>query len=312
MSDQDYFTARIPADVDRPDVVVARLTFRQVAIIAGVGGACYLVFTAARRAVPHAPLLLIAAPLALVVLVAAAVVLATRDGISGDRFLLAALAHARRPRLLVNPLIGAESVPLPSILPKAWRAAQGPAPAPLQLPADGVDAVGIVSLREHGHAGIAAASTVNFSLRTPGEQNALVAGFGRFLNSLSGPVQILIRTRRLDLTALVDDLEDTAGALPHPHLEAAARDHAAFLTQLGAGQQLLSRQVLLVAREPSAGGGSEAGARIARRHQEAAAALTGAEVRIVAFTPAGTSALLADAVTGPGADAFADPTRLGA
>lgn len=40
MFDQAYFTARIPADVDRPDAVVARLTFRQVAIIGSVGGAC--------------------------------------------------------------------------------------------------------------------------------------------------------------------------------------------------------------------------------------------------------------------------------
>lgn len=294
---EEYLTARIPADVDRPDVVVARLTFRQVAIIAGVGGACWLIFTAARRAAPHAPVLVIAAPLALIVLVAAAVALANRDGLSGDRFLLAALAHARRPRLLVNPAIGADPVPLPSILPKAWRSGQGPAPVPLELPADGIDEVGILSLREHGHAGIAAASTVNFSLRTPGEQNALVAGFGRFLNALSGPVQILVRTRRLDLTALVADLEHAAGGLAHPHLEAAARDHAAFLAELSVRQQLLSRQVLVVAREPAVGGSAEAGARIARRQQEAAAALTGAEIRIVSFTPAGISALLADAVT---------------
>ena len=294
---EEYLTARIPADVDRPDVVVARLTFRQVAIIAGVGGACWLIFTAARRAAPYAPVLVIAAPLALIVLVAAAVALANRDGLSGDRFLLAALAHARRPRLLVNPAIGADPVPLPSILPKAWRSGQGPAPVPLELPADGIDEVGILSLREHGHAGIAAASTVNFSLRTPGEQNALVAGFGRFLNALSGPVQILVRTRRLDLTALVADLEHAAGGLAHQHLEAAARDHAAFLAELSVRQQLLSRQVLVVAREPAVGGSAEAGARIARRQQEAAAALTGAEIRIVSFTPAGTSALLADAVT---------------
>jgi hypothetical protein len=296
---EEYLSARIPADVDRPDVVVARLTFRQVAIIAGVGGACWLIFTTVHRAAPHAPVLVIAAPLTLLVLAAAAVALATRDGLSGDRFVLAALAHARRPRLLVNPVIGADPVPLPSILPKAWRQAQGPLPAPLELPADGIDEVGILSLREHGHAGIAAASTVNFSLRTPGEQNALVAGFGRFLNALSGPVQILVRTRRLDLTALVGDLEHAAGGLAHPHLEAAALDHAAFLAELSARQQLLSRQVLVVAREPAAGGSAEAGARIARRQQEAAAALTGAEVRIVSFTPAGTSALLADAVTDP-------------
>ena len=167
--------------------------------------------------------------------------------------------------------------------------AQGRAPASLALLAVGVDEAGILDLREHGHAGIAACSTVNFSLRTPGEQNALVAGFGRFLNSLSGPVQILIRTRRIDLSTLVADLEHAAGGLEHPALEAAARDHAAFLAEISARQQLLGRQVLLIAREPSAGGASEAGARISRRHADAGAVLGGAQVQVSAFTPAGTA-----------------------
>jgi hypothetical protein len=299
MSDQEYYTARIPADIDRPDVVVGRLNFRQLAIIAATGAPCWLVFTAVHKAAPRAPMFVVAAPLVLVVLVAALIALGTRDGISGDRFALAALAHFRRPRLLINPAIGADPMPLPTVLPAAWRKAQGRPPASLVLPAGGVDEAGILDLREHGHAGIAACSTVNFSLRTPGEQNALVAGFGRFLNSLSGPVQILIRTRRIDLSTLVADLEHAAGGLEHPALEAAARDHAAFLAEISSRQQLLGRQVLLIAREPSAGGASEAAARISRRHAEAGAVLGGAQVQVSAFTPAGASALLADAVTDP-------------
>jgi hypothetical protein len=307
MSDQEYYTARIPADIDRPDVVVGRLNFRQVAIIAATGAPCWLVFTAVHQAAPRAPMAVVAAPLVLLVLIAAGIALGTRDGISGDRFLLSALAFTRRPRLLTNPAIGATAMPLPTVLPKAWRKGQGRPPASLVLPAGGVDEAGILNLREHGHAGIAACSTVNFSLRTPGEQNALVAGFGRFLNSLSGPVQILIRTRRIDLSTLVADLEHAAGGLEHPALEAAARDHAAFLAEISSRQQLLGRQVLLIAREPAAGGASEAAARIARRHAEAAAFLGGAQVHVAAFTPAGATALLADAVTDPHPHAHRSP-----
>ena len=144
---------------------------------------------------------------------------------------------------------------------------------------------------------LASCSTVNFALRTTGEQNALVASFGRFLNSLSGPTQILVRTRRMDLTGLVADLERDAGALPHPALEDAARDHAAFLADLGAHQQLLGRQVLLVAREPAAGGAEQAAARLSRRHAEAAAALAGAQVTVAPYTSEGAYGLLADALT---------------
>ena len=80
---------------------------------------------------------------------------------------------------------------------------------------------------------VAAASTVNFALRTPAEQHALTAAFGRWLNSLRGPVQILIRAQRVDLSAMAAALREAAPALPHPALEAAALDHAGFLGQPG-------------------------------------------------------------------------------
>lgn len=291
---EEYYTARIPADIDRPDAVVARLTFRQVAIIAGTGGGCWLIFTAVHRAAPHLPATVLLAPLVLALTVAAGIALGTRDGISADRFLLAAMRHARRPRLMAHAPEGIP--PMPSILPKAWRNAAGPRPSPLVLPAAGVDGAGVLDVREHGYAQIAACTTVNFALRTGGEQNALVQGFGRFLNSLSGPTQILVRTRRMNLSALVSELEGVAGALPHPQLEDACRDHAAFLADLSRHQQLLGRQVLLVAREPHAQAASDAGLRLARRHAEAGAVLAGAQVAVVPFTPAGAYGLLADAI----------------
>jgi hypothetical protein len=290
---EEYYAARIPADIDRPDAVVARLTFRQVGIIAGTGAGCWLIYTAVHRAAPHLPIAFLLAPLVLLLTFAACIALGTRDGISADRFLLAALHHARRPRLMVHAPEGI--LPMPSILPKAWRAAAGPRPAPLVLPAAGVDGAGVLDVREHGYAQIAAATTVNFALRTGGEQNALVQGFGRFLNSLSGPTQILVRTRHMDLTDLVAELEQAAASLPHQQLEDACRDHAAFLANLSTRQQLLGRQ-LLIAREPQAGAASDAGLRLSRRHAEAGAVLAGAQVSVVPFTPAGAYSLLADAI----------------
>jgi hypothetical protein len=92
---------------------------------------------------------------------------------------------------------------------------------------------------------------VNFALRTPSEQEALVASFGRYLHSLTAPVQILVRTERLDLSGQITELLARAGGLPHPALEAAAMEHADYLTQLGEQTDLLRRQVLLVLREPT-------------------------------------------------------------
>lgn len=86
---------RIPADVDRPDRILAGLTARQLVILAVTGLVCYLGYAATRPLLPP----LVFAVLAFPVLVAgAALALGRHDGIGLDRLTAAALAHARTPR----------------------------------------------------------------------------------------------------------------------------------------------------------------------------------------------------------------------
>ena len=167
---------------------------------------------------------------------------------------------------------------------------------------------GVIGLGDGGAAVAAAVSTVNLALRTPAEQDALTAAYGRWLNSLTGPVQILIRAGRADLTGAIADLEDTAPALPDPALEAAALDHAAFLAELADGRDLLTRQVLLITREPRRparrsprrGGGLRA----AQRTAEAARLLSAADLTVSALDGGQVTALLT-AAADPGADIHA-------
>ena len=100
--------------------------------------------------------------------------------------------------------------PTPAFLTPAAPGGAGPLPAPLRLPVAGVRADGIVDLGADGLAVICRASAVTFSLRTPAEQEALVAGFARFLNSLGEPVEILVRAEPVDLTPAIDALLDAA------------------------------------------------------------------------------------------------------
>ena len=120
---------------------------------------------------------------------------------------------------------------------------------------------------------------MNFALRSPDEQDALAAAYGRWLNSLTGPVQILVRAGRADLSAAVAALREAAPGLPHPALEQAALEHAAFLEGLAAERDVLTRQALLIVREPGHGtgrpGGTAAG-RALQRAGEAARLLAGA------------------------------------
>jgi hypothetical protein len=246
---------RIPADVDREDHIVANLTARQVLILALTGIVLYLAWTATHTVLPLAVFALLAVPVAAV---AGILVLGQRDGLSLDRLLVAAIRQRTSPRHRINAPEGV-------VPPPAWlaaraastagdrRPAEGKAAAPLRLPARTVTTnagVGVIDLGEDGLAVVAVASTVNLALRTPGEQDGLVAVFARYLHSLTAPVQILVRAMPADLSAQIGDLDDAAGQLPHPALAHAAREHATFLAQLSTEMQLLTRQVLLVLREP--------------------------------------------------------------
>lgn len=252
---------RVPADVDRPDRVLGPLTARQLAILGVAGLLLYGLYSVTRAFVPLPVFLIVAVPVGITVTVLA---LGQRDGLPLDKLALAAVRQHLSPRHRVAAPEGVRAAP-------AWLTAQQPetrtrgrgrrpasaepvSPAPLELPASGVAdtgaQAGVVDLGTDGLAVIAVCSTVNFSLRTPGEQEALVASFARYLHSLTAPVQILVRAERLDLAPQIAELRVRAGGLPHPALEAAARDHADYLAELTAHADLLRRQVLLVLREP--------------------------------------------------------------
>ncbi|MEU4767689.1 PrgI family protein [Actinosynnema sp. NPDC023794] len=246
---------RIPADVDMHDRVLGPLTARQLAVLAATGTVLYLIWLATRAFLPIPVFAAFAAPVGAA---AAMLALGKRDGMPLDTLLLAAIRQRLAPRHHVAAPEGGRPAPA-WLTPTADRTTgdngrierpEQVSPSALRLPAEAVTETGVVDLGGDGLAVVAVASTVNFALRTPHEQEALVASFGRYLHSLTAPVQVLVRTERLDLTAQIAELRDRAGGLPHLALEAAAVEHADYLVQLDRQSDLLRRQVLLVLREP--------------------------------------------------------------
>jgi len=242
---------RVPADVDREDRLIGPLTGRQLLILTVAGFLLYAAYAASRPWLPLPVFGVAAVPVAAITLL---ITLGSRDGMSLDRLLLAAIRHRRSPRSWVN---APEGIPDPpdwlasrAVGPDGGPPPSAPRSAGAGLPARRVSPTGVIDLGPDGLAAVAVTSTVHVALRTEREQEALVAVFARYLHSLTGPVQILIRAERLDLAGEIRSLRERAAALPHPALEQAALEHAGFLAQLAAGSDLLRRQVLLVLREP--------------------------------------------------------------
>lgn len=287
-SRDDRGRVRIPADFERPDKLLAGLTARQLAILGVTAVVLWAGYTATRHLVPPIAFGIVAVPVAAV---AAMLALGRFEGVAADRWVTAAWRHRRSPHRLVPAPDGIAPAPAFLGVPTDGRA--GPLPAALRLPVASISADGIVDLGGDGLALVCRASAVTFALRTPTEQEALVAGFARFLNSLGEPVEILVRAEPVDLTPTVDALLDAAPGLPHPALEAAARGHARFLTELAERRDLLRREVLVVLRQRA---GDDAVGRLHRRAAEAGAALAAAGVTLVALDGPGVAACLARAL----------------
>jgi hypothetical protein len=287
---EDTGRVRIPADVDRPDKLLAGLTARQLAILAVAAIALWAGYAATRHLVPPAAYGAVAIPIGAV---AALLALGRMEGVPADRWVIAAWRHRSSSRRLVPAPDGVPA--LPSFLAKADGPHPQALPAPLRLPLAGIDANGVVDLGPDGLAVICRASAVTFSLRTPAEQEALVAGFARFLSSLAEPVQILVRAERLDVGPAIDALLDAAPGLPHVALERAARDHAAFLAYLAASRDLLRREVLVVLRQPAGQASAEGdrSGRLLRRAAEAVTSLGAAGVSLSVLDAVAASSVIA-------------------
>lgn len=283
--------ARIPADVEAPDRIVFNLTARQAAILVVAAAAGYLMVRVLGPLVPVQVLALVLTPLAGA---AVTVALGRRDGLPLDVWLWAALRFRR------TPLLAAPAPAVPGWAPQAVPPA-GPVPGVLRLPADAIGAGGALDV-DGGAVALVAATTVNVGLRTAAEQAALVAGYGRWLNGLTGPVQVVVSTRRVDLAAAADRLLDAAGALAHPALADAAAEHAEFLLDVAEDRDPLWRTVTVVCTAPGGpdarGGHGRRGAAVEalRRAEHTAAVLATLGGRTRVLDGPAVAAVLAAAV----------------
>jgi PrgI family protein len=264
--------ARVPADVEAPDRIAWGLTARQLAILAAAATLGYLLFRTLSALVPPPAAVVPLIPLGGVSITLA---LARRDGLPLDAWILAAIRHRRSPRRLAPAGEGIAA-------PPAWAppALAQPALSVLRLPAHAIRPDGVIDLGGGTAAVLVAATTINVDLRTGPEQAALVAGYARWLNSLTGPVQIVVSAQRVDLTSHAQRVADAARTLPHPALADAALDYADFLLDVAARRDPLWRTVTVVC---TAHGERGAPAEAMRRAEQTAAALAalGAQTRVL-------------------------------
>jgi hypothetical protein len=272
---------KLPADVELEDKLAFGLTARQLLLLGAAALMTYALYTIAASTLPFAIAAAVCVPLAVPGVVLA---LGRRDGLPADALARHALRHLLRPR---RRLLAPEGIPSP--LPGAPRRTSA---APLELPVRSVYRSGLVELTDGSCCVVLRAASGSFALKSDEEQAALVEAFGRFLNSISEPVAIYIRSEPLDLTDRATKLDEQAASLRGRALADAARAHAQFLCELPAGGELRRRELLLLictrAREIAA-----ARTTLERRAAETTELLRAAGVELTSLGGEQTAALLA-------------------
>ena len=176
---------------------------------------------------------------------------------------------------------------------------EDPAAAPLDLPVRAVYRSGLVERTDGSCCVVLRAASGSFALKSEEEQAALVEAFGRFLNSVSEPVAIYVRSESIDLGERADRVDAEAAAISERALADAARAHARFLRELPAGSELRRRELLLLicthARDTSS-----ARTTLERRASEATELLRAAGIELTPLDGEQTAALLARTFDPPG------------
>ena len=89
-------------------------------------------------------------------------------------------------------------------------------------------------------------STINFLLKSSEEQDAIIISFQRFLNSLDFPVQIMVRSTKLDIDGYLWKLKDKAINQKNELLQNQTYEYIEYLKKLVEVAQIMKKEFYVV------------------------------------------------------------------
>lgn len=105
---------------------------------------------------------------------------------------------------------------------------------------------GILMLPNNEYRAILQVSPVNFELRSEEEQDAIIDIYESFLNSVGTSLQILVRTREIDMDKYLDDLSERLESETVPIYQQQLTNYDAFIRSLITTNKILTRHFYIV------------------------------------------------------------------
>ncbi len=105
---------------------------------------------------------------------------------------------------------------------------------------------GIVILKNESMRAVVLASSVNFSLKSDDERNAIILQFQDFLNSLDFSVEICIESRRLDIRPYIALLENRYKEQTNDLMKIQTREYIDFIKKFTETTSIMTKSFFIV------------------------------------------------------------------
>ncbi len=105
---------------------------------------------------------------------------------------------------------------------------------------------GVIVMRDGSLRGVILGSAVNFDLMSRPEQESIEYAYQGFLNSLHFPVQIVIKSQKIDLAGYMEKLDGLRGEQPNELLGALMDDYIANIRTLIDEVNIMDKKFYLV------------------------------------------------------------------
>ena len=105
---------------------------------------------------------------------------------------------------------------------------------------------GIIILKNKGLRTVLMVSSLNFALKSTEEQNAILYQFQNFLNSLDFSCQILVQSRRLNITGYLEKLAKIEKKEKNELLKVQIADYRKFIEQITRGGSIMQKTFYVI------------------------------------------------------------------
>ncbi len=103
-----------------------------------------------------------------------------------------------------------------------------------------------IVLKNGGLRGVLKVSSLNFNLKSDAEQNAIIYSYQSFLNTLEFPIQIVVRSRKLDLDNYIEKLRGLATKQTNPLLQKQTTEYADYIHRLIEYADIMEKEFYVV------------------------------------------------------------------